>query len=192
MRAFVVVASLVLLPSAAALATTPSNASLKGTYFIQLSQVQEVYWSNTVSAKCFGTTYTQVLGGQTSSTKLDIGTITFSGSGTFSMSVTQYGDFDQTLSNNTVTMSCTSNSKAPVTTNSGSAVFDAAAPMSITGTYTVTSSETGTMTFAGGKSDEIVDLSIGQLNSSGVAGVVLINQVLKPNNQLATGIAILK
>jgi len=192
MRAFVVAASLVLLSSCAALAATPSNASLKGTYFIQISQVKEVYWSKSLSATCFGVTYNQFLGGQSSSTKLDTGTITFSGSGTFSMSVTQYGNFDQTLSNNTVTMSCTSNSKAPIITNSGSAVFDAAAPMTITGTYTITSNETGTMSFAGGNSNELVDLSIAQLNSSGVATVVLVSQVLKPNDQLASGIAILK
>jgi len=192
MRPFAVAASLLLLSSCGAQAATSPDASLKGTYFIQISEAQEVYWSKSVSAKCFGVTYTQIRGGQTTSTKLDTGTVTFSGSGTFSMSITEYGHFNQALSENTVTMSCTNDPKSPITVSDGSAVFDAAAPMTVTGTYTITSNETGTMAFAGGKPDELVDLSLGQLNPSGVAGVVLFSGVLKPNDQISTGIAILK
>jgi hypothetical protein len=192
MRSFVVAVSLLLLSFSAANAATTTKASLKGAYFFQVTQVQEVSWGKQVSKTCFGTTYTFYLGGQAASTKLTTGTVTFTGSGTFSMSATQYGQFDQTASNNTVSISCTSNPKEPYTTNSGSAVFDAPSTMTMTGPYTVASNQTGTMTVSGGESDEVVDLDLGQLNSSGVAGVVLISQPGKANGDYSTGVAILK
>jgi hypothetical protein len=64
--------------------------------------------------------------------------------------------------------------------------------LATTGNYTVTSSGTGTMTLAGGKSSELIDISLGQLNGSNVAGVVLISQPYKPNANYNTGIAILQ
>jgi hypothetical protein len=191
MRRFALVASQALILSCAAYAAVPSDASLKGTYALQMTQVQEVSWGKSVSATCFGVTYTQFLGGQTAATRVTAGTVKFSGAGTFSMSTTQNGGFNQAASNSTVTISCTSNPKSPYTTNAGYPVFLPAATSTVTGTYSVASSATGTMVFADSDPDEVVDISLGQFSTSGVAGVVLIRQVLKNNGDYSTGIAVL-
>lgn len=178
--------------SLAAFAATPSNASLKGTYAFQMSKVQEVSWWKTVSATCFGVKYTVTLGGQTASTKVTEGTGTFNGTGSFSISATNYGEFDQTDSANTVSISCTGNPKQPYTTNSGYPVFFPSSNQTVTGTYSVTSAGTGTMIFANSTPEEDMDFSLGQLNSTGVASVVLMRQVRKNNGEASTGIAVLK
>jgi hypothetical protein len=192
MKRFAVAVSLLLLASCAAHAATTTNASLKGIYFFQLTQVSEVYWGKNVSITCFKNNYSMWLGGQQASTKLTTGTINASGAGSFTISATQYGVFNPTASNATVSISCGSSSKNPIVTNSGSAVFDPPTTLATTGNYTVTSSGTGTMTLAGGKSSELIDISLGQLNGSNVAGVVLISQPYKPNANYNTGIAILQ
>jgi len=192
MKRIAFAASVVLLLSCAAYAATPSAASLKGAYAFQSSRVQTVYWGKTVSATCFAITYTMWLGGQSTGTRVDAGVITFSGTGTFSINVTQYGDFDQADSNNTVSITCTGNPKQPYTTNSGYPVFYPSSAITDTGSYTVGATGIGTFDFTGGKPDEAGAISLGQYNSSGLAGVVLMRQVLHNNGELSTGIAILQ
>src|SRR5580658_11226064 len=78
------VSSLSLLLCSAAFAAPPSLSSLKGTYAIQTTQAQAVFWSKTVSVTCPGVTYTATLGGQAADNVIIAGTITFSGAGSFS------------------------------------------------------------------------------------------------------------
>jgi len=192
MKVSLVAASLLLLSSSVALAASPSNASLKGTYAFQSTQVEQVSWGKTVSATCFGVKYTLTLGGQSVGTQIIAGTANFSGTGAFSINATQTGKFDDAASNNTVSIACTSNPKAPYTTNSGSAVFFPAETVSIAGTYSVTSAGTGTMTIEDGGETDVSDISLGQYNASGVAGAFLLLDNSMGSGRGSTGIAILK
>jgi hypothetical protein len=192
MRSFVVAVSLLLLSFSAANAVTPSKASLKGTYFFQVTQVEVVSWGKTVSATCFGTKYSFFVSGQAVANKVNFGTVAFNGTGTYSMSTSEAGELNQTASNNTVSITCTSNRSQPYTTNSGSPVFEAPSPTTMSGSYTVASDQTGTMTLSDPDGEQIIDLSLGDLNASGVAGVVLISQPGKKDGNYTTGIAILK
>lgn len=183
--------ALLLLPCAG-YAASPADASLKGTYAFQMSQSELVTWQRLVSVTCFGVTYTHEPSGMSVDTQVIAGTVTFSGSGTFSMAITKYGVFDQAASNATVSASCTGNPHAPVTTNGGHPVLSNGVESTTTGTYTVGSDGTGTFTLAGSNSDEVIDLLLGQFNGENVATQVLFRQVLKNNGNGATGVGILK
>jgi hypothetical protein len=191
MKVSLVAASLVLYASSAAYAANPSNASLKGTYAFQSSKVYEVGWGKTVSITCSGVTYMVTLGGQAVTNQVIAGTVTFSGTGTMTISATEYGNFDQTESNNSVSIACTGNSKAPYAINNGSAMFDAAVPVTASGTYTVNSTGTGTLTIVD-NGTETSNISLGQYNASGVATSVLLLDSSKGQGKVATGIAILE
>jgi len=192
MRRCALIAFTALFLVCAAHAASPSNASLKGVYAFQISEVQQVSWNKTVSATCFGTTYTTTIGGQASDTNITAGTLTFSGSGTFSLSATEYGKFDLAASNNTPTITCTGNPQQPYTTNAGYPVYFASSAQSGSGTYHVGTGGNGTMTLAGSKADEVIDISLGQFNASEVSGVFLMRQPIKNNGEGSTGTAVLQ
>jgi len=179
----------VMLVAANAATPTPSKASLSGTYVFQTTTVNEVYWNKTVSATCAGTKYTLTLGGQSASTQLNEGTATFTGTGTFSATMTQYGNFDETDSNNTVSITCTGNKNSPYTYNTGHAIFYPPQSNTASGTYTVNSNGKGTMD-VGGQSGDVFNLSLGQLSSTGVAQVFLITQVTDSPGAASNGIAV--
>jgi len=191
MKVSAIAISLLLLSSSAAHAATPSNASLKGTYAFQSSKVYEVGWGKTVSITCSSVKYTVTLGGQAVTNQVIAGTVTFSGTGTMTISATEYGNFDQTESNNSVSIACTGNSKAPYAINNGTAMFDAAAPVTASGTYSVSSTGTGTLSIED-HGTETSNISLGQYNASGVAGAVLLLDTSKGQGKVATGIAILQ
>jgi hypothetical protein len=193
MKRCAAVTALIMLLSSAAYAAAPSEASLKGTYAFQVSDVQQVSWYKSVSATCFGIKYTSTIGGQSVANVITAGTMTFSGTGTLSsIAATKYGKLDQAASNETPTMTCTGNPNQPYTTNAGYPVFYPSAPMDTTGTYTVTSAATGTLTSAGSSADEVIDISLGQFNAAGVAGVFLMRQTEKNNGEGSTGIGVLR
>lgn len=187
--AFAVCLGLFLACAAYAATPTPSKASLSGTYAFQMTTVNQLYWNKTVSATCSGTKYTLNLGGQSVGTQLYEGAVTFTGSGTFSLTMTQYGNFDQTDSNNTVSIACTGNKNSPYTTNNGSAVFYSPSTVTGSGTYTVNSNGTGTMDVSG-QGGAVLNLTLGQLNSTGVAQIVLLRLVTGEPGEPSTGIAI--
>jgi len=178
-----------LLSSAAYAATTPSKASLSGKYFFQVTTVNQVSWFKTVSATCFGTKYTLNLGGQSVGTELYEGVVNFTGSGTFSLTMTQFGNFDQTSSNNTVSITCTGNKNSPYTYNNGSAIFFGPQNATASGTYTVNSDGTGVMNVSGPDA-VVLTLSLGQFSSAGVAQAALIRQTTDQAGAASSGIAI--
>jgi hypothetical protein len=192
MRRCASIALIALFLVCAAHAATPSDASLKGVYAFQFSNVQQVGWYKTVSATCFGTLYTMTIGGTASDTEINAGTFTFSGSGTFSFSATKYGQFDQAASNNTPTMTCTGNARQPYTYNSGYPVYFSPSAQSGSGTYHVGSLGNGTITPAGSNTNEVIDISLGQFNAAGVSGIFLMRQSLKNNGEGTMGTAILQ
>src|SRR5438445_34463 len=100
-----------------AYAVTPSNSSLKGNYSFQLSTTKENYWSGTASVMCKNITYTFNGHGQSATTEISYGVMTFDGNGNVRVSYTDVHKFNQAASNNTVTITC--NSDGTVTTYDG-------------------------------------------------------------------------
>jgi hypothetical protein len=119
-------------------AGTSTNASIKGTYAFQLSSAKFEGWSASITCPNGQVTF----GGNTVATQSVQGTITFDGKGNItSGAFTQYGQFDQALSNATVVPSCT-----PGQGSNGYAVYDP--PVTggtLTGTYSIEAGDVGTM-----------------------------------------------
>jgi len=158
MKHFALLTSLVLL-SVTAFAQTYSNASLNGNYTFQSPQPEYDTWSKTASCMYNGQKYTATGGGQTVSTQLVSGVLTFDGIGTVTGTFTQSGAFDQTLSDDTVII--TFNKECKATVNNGSAVFDPPSSGSGTGTYSVQSNGSGTisLTTSNGSADLAIELA---------------------------------
>ncbi|MGB6688900.1 MAG: hypothetical protein WBE76_13785 [Terracidiphilus sp.] len=192
MKRIAFLASLLLLLSGAAPAASPSKASLKGAYFFQFTKADSISWGKQLSVKCFGITYNEFVGGSQANTQMTYGTMTFSGSGTFSVVQTEAGDLNQSASNDTVSLSCTTNPKQPITSTSGNPVFEVGTTSTLTGNYTVDSNSTGVLTLAG-SDNKGVDLKLGAFNSDNIATVVLMIQ-LKANGagENSSGVAILQ
>jgi hypothetical protein len=120
-------------------AATSTDASIKGTYAFQLSSAKFEGWSASITCPN-GQEIT--FGGNTVATQSVQGTITFDGKGNItSGAFTQYGQFDQGLSNATVVPSCT-----PGQGSNGYAVYDPPVPGgTLTGTYSIEAGDIGTM-----------------------------------------------
>src|SRR6202011_9945 len=136
--------------SLAAFAQTYSNASLSGSYTTQTTQAQYGTWQKSANCTYNGNTVTASGGGQTVSTRVGNGVLTFDGIGNVSGSYAQAGNFNQTKSNATVFI--TFSSTCVPTINNGRAVFDAATTSTVTATYQVQSTGSGSMTVTGSKS----------------------------------------
>ena len=113
--------------------STPSNASLSGAYNFTFSGPHSVFWGQTLV--CGG--QPQFWGGSETRDDSVMGTATFDGAGNVSGTYTQYGKEDQTSSNATV--SCG---------NNGNAVYFAPCSGTFTGTYSVQSNGSGTLTLS--------------------------------------------
>ncbi|MGB6690736.1 MAG: hypothetical protein WBE76_23110 [Terracidiphilus sp.] len=193
MKRIALLASLVFVLSGAAQAASPSKASLKGTYFLQFTKAQSISWGKQLSVKCFGVTYNQFVGGSSVNTQITYGTVTFSGAGTLNVVLTDSADLDQDASNDSVSLSCTSNPKQPITSNSGNPVFAAGTQDTVTGTYTVASNSTGVLTPADPSTNgKGIEMKLGAFNGDNIATVVLMMQ-LKTNGdgENSSGVAIL-
>jgi hypothetical protein len=129
-----------LLLSATSFAASTTNASVKGVYAFQLSNSHFNSWS--ASINCGPNNQTTTFGGSSNSNQSVQGVMTLDGKGNITAGTyTQYGQFDQALSNATVVPSCTQGQGS-----NGYAVYDPPTPGTLTGTYTIGSNGTGTMT----------------------------------------------
>lgn len=175
-------------------AASPSNNSLKGTYAFQFSQTQAVTWGRKISIVCFKKSYTVQVYGQSVGTEIVVGTMTFTGSGTVTVSVTKYGVFNQDASNAGGSAVCGANDTEPIETIAGNPVFDNGITGSDSGTYSVASNGTGSLTLpaTGGNNETVQDFVLGDYNSEGVAQAALFMQAGKNNGNGGTGTALLK
>lgn len=116
-----------------------TDASVKGTYASQLSNAHYQGWSASISCP---NNQTITFGGNSLSNESVQGVMTFDGKGhVTSGTYTQYGQFDQALSNATVVPSCTQGQGS-----NGYAVYDPPTPGTLTGTYSIGTGDTGTLT----------------------------------------------
>jgi hypothetical protein len=174
MRHFALVISVLLL-SVTAFAQTYSNASLNGNYTFQSPQPEYDTWSKTATCKYNGQKYTATGGGQTVSTQLITGVLTFDGVGDVTGTFTQSGTFDQTLSDETVTI--TFNAQCKATINNGSAVFDPPSSGSGTGTYSVQSNGSGTITLTTTNGTASLDLELAGTTAANISNTFLFYNV---------------
>src|SRR5208283_723045 len=141
MRTILCAICLALVAVSASFAKTPSDASLKGEYSLQLTDVHFEQWSASINCpNPGGNEYTLIFGGSDVTNDTGLGTITFDGKGNVTGTVTQYGKFDQTASNATVVPSCTQGEAS-----NGNAVYDPPVASTFTGTYSIQSTGLGTM-----------------------------------------------
>ncbi|MGA3195942.1 MAG: hypothetical protein ABSD39_13155 [Terriglobales bacterium] len=125
--------------SAACFGASTTDASLKGVYTIQLSSAHFNSWSASLACP---DNQTVTFGGNNVNNQSVQGVMTLDGKGNITAgSYTQYGQFDQALSNATVQPSCT-----PGQGSNGYAVYDPPTTGTLTGTYTVEANGAGTMT----------------------------------------------
>lgn len=174
-----------LLISATSFAQTYSNANLNGAYSFQFGSPQTYSWSKTFSCPTNSqVTYTA----STSETgnNVNFGSATFDGNGNVSITITSIGNENQTASANT--MSVTWNSSCQVVNvNPGHVVYQAVTTRTQTGTYSIQSNGTGTMSEVGSSQSQTLLLAA---TSGGLSTTVLLTNPQVNGKTLGTGIAV--
>jgi hypothetical protein len=181
MKKFLFASLLLLAPVSASFAATPSNASLKGNYSVQLSSVHGDQWYGSITCpNPGGNSYTLNFGGSIVSNQPGQGVLKFDGKGNVTGTVTIYGKFDQAASNATVVASCVQGAGG-----NGNAVYDAPYAATLTGTYSIQSTGYGTMeaTISTGDSLSFV-LELG--GTAAVRNTVFLIQLDSPSNRVET------
>ena len=171
---------ILLVIASASFAVTPTNASLKGTYSFQLGSSHGNYWGKQLS--CSGKSLW--MGGSTVKSESIVGNIIFNGAGSVSGTYTQYGQFNQTASNNTVTCS-----------SSGYAVYSAPVSGTLTGTYSIQSTGAGAMTIKPSTSSNsvgfVLEVAAGNA-TTGLRSTVFLTELNTDHSVDVTGSAVLQ
>jgi hypothetical protein len=179
----------ILAVSATAFAQTYSNANLNGSYSLQFANPSADSWSKTVSCPT-NSSITATGGGSMTITSGVYGVITVDGSGNVaSFSVTEFGNINQTASNNTVKI--TFNSSCQASINNGEIVYKAPTVLTGTGTYSVQSNGTGTMnlTPTTGQPGSFV-FQLAGTASTGLSSTALLSSAIVNGKNIGTGIAV--
>lgn len=177
--------TLILLVSATGFAQTYSNANLNGAYSVQFGTPQSYNWSKTFTCPTNSQVTFTVNG---SSTGMDAvsGTATFDGNGNLSLTITEIGQENQTASANTTSVTWNSSCQV-VSVNSGHVVYKAASTKTQTGTYSIQSNGTGTMSETGSSQSLTLLLAA---TSNGLSTTVLLSNPIVNGKSIGTGIAI--
>lgn len=186
MKRFALLASLLLL-SVTAFAQTYSNANLNGNYSFQTTLPSYDTWSKTFTCPTNKTiTYTAT--NSTTAQQISYGAVTFDGNGNVtSITLTSIGQFNQSGSANT--MSVTWNSSCQVTSvNGGHIVYLSATQKSQTGTYSVQSNGSGTITLTG--SSNVENFQLAATDSTGISNTALLYNPAVNGNISNAGIAV--
>ena len=179
------IASLLLM-SAAAVGQTYSNANLSGTYSVQFGSPETSYWSKTFACPTNSSVTYTATGSQTTM-NVSSGTATFDGTGGMTVTITEVGQVNTTASANT--MSVTWNSACQiVSVNNGHVVYAASTTKTQSGTYSVLSNGTGTMSEVGSSQSQTFILA--GTNSSGVSTTVLLANPQVNGKSIGAGIAV--
>ena len=183
-HAALVVAS-ILLMSTAALAQTYSNANLNGKYSLQNGRTQNDMWSKTFACPT-NPTITFTANGSQTTWQGEYGSVTFDGKGNFSFSVTNVGKFNQAASANTMSVQWNSSCQV-VSVNNGSIVYLAPTTLTGTGTYSVQSNGTGTLSSA---TVSPTTLLLAATDSAGISNTVFLTNVQTNGKSIGSGIAV--
>jgi hypothetical protein len=185
----VATAALLLALPAACAAATPSKASLNGTYVFQHTLTHQIGWSKSITCHYGSVAKTFTGGGSIVDTEIDYGTLTFNGAGALTLVQTSVHEFNQDESDATVSIACPATVNGQPTVNNGHAVFDQPQPQTVPAAYTVESTGMGTISVQG---QEAAILLLSAFNTAGVSTTVLFYDNPATNNDLGTGIGILK
>ena len=184
-HAALVVAS-ILLMSTAAWAQAYSNANLNGKYSLQYGIVETYTWSKTFACPTnLNITFTA---NSSRNTWTGVyGSLTFDGRGNFSFSLANIGNFNQTASANT--MSVTWNSSCQVVSvNNGSIVYLAPTTLTGTGTYSVKPNGTGSLSSA--SISPPITFILAATNSVGISATALLTNAQTNGKEIGSGIAV--
>jgi hypothetical protein len=180
----VLITSLLLL-SVTALGQTYSNTNLNGNYSLNFGSPQNYSWSKTFTCPTQSQITFTVNGSQTG---MDVvfGVGTFDGNGNLSLAITEIGRENQTASANTTSVTWNSSCQV-VSQNNGHVVYQAATTKTQTGTYSIQSNGTGTMSEAGSSQSQTLLLAA---TNGGLSTTVLITNTQVNGKTLGTGIAV--
>jgi hypothetical protein len=173
-----------------------TNASIKGTYAFHMSSAKYEGWGQSISCQQPDSSFQTIsFGGNTVVTQSVLGTITFDGKGNITAGTfTQYGQFDQGLSNATVVPSCT-----PGQGSNGYAVYDA--PVTggtLSGTYSIGANATGTLSPITSTGDNTADTFYVVLSGTAAVKTTIFMVDLdgadsnQPNREEISGTAVLQ
>jgi hypothetical protein len=179
----------ILAVSTGAFAQTYSNANLNGSYLFQYVTPKTSNWSKTFTCPS-NSTVTFTVSGSTTYAQVATGVVALDGGGAVtSFSLTLIGKINQTASNNTVKVTFNSSCQV-VSSNSGEIVYEAAAALTGTGTYSVQADGAGTLTLTpttGSALNAVFQLAgtNGGLSSTAIFSGTLVN-----GKNIGTGIAV--
>jgi hypothetical protein len=182
---YVVLIAWLLFMSVSALAATYSDANLNGSYSVQFASPQTYTWSKTFACPSNSSVHYTVSGSQTGM-QVGYGVVTFDGKGNLSITSTVIGMENPTASANTTSVTWNSSCQI-VAVNNGHVVYNSAITGTSTGTYSIQSNGTGTMTVTGSPQAQSLLLAA---TSAGISTTVLITNPLVNGNSIGTGIAV--
>jgi hypothetical protein len=174
-----------ILTTSSALAQTYSNANLNGAYSFQFGGAQSYNWSKTFTCPSNSTVSFTV---NTSIAGMDVafGVATFDGNGNVSFTITTIGRENQAASANTTGVTWNSACQV-VSVNNGHIIYQAATTKTQTGTYSISSNGTGTMSETGSSQSQTLQLAA---TSGGVSATALFTNPQVNGQTFGTGIAV--
>jgi hypothetical protein len=174
-----------LLLSITAWGQTYSNANLNGNYSVNFGSPQNYSWSKTFTCPTQSQISHTVNGSQTGM-NVGSGVVAFDGIGGLSLTFTSTGRENQTASANTTSVTWNSSCQV-VSQNNGHVVFQAATTKTQTGTYSIQSNGTGTMSETGSSDSQSLLLAA---TSNGVSATVLMSNPQVNGKTMGIGIAV--
>jgi len=174
-----------LLLSVTALGQTYSNANLNGNYSFNFGSPQNYSWSKTFTCPTQSQVTYTVNGSQTGM-NVTSGVVTFDGIGGLSVTLTSTGRANQTASANTTSVTWNSSCQV-VSQNNGHVLYQAATTKTQTGTYSIQSNGTGTMSETGSSESQSLLLTA---TNNGVSATVLMSNPQVNGKAIGTGIAV--
>jgi len=175
----------ILVISATAFAQTYSDANLNGAYSFQFGGAQSYTWSKTFTCPS-NSTVTYTVNTNIAGEDVVFGVATFDGNGKVSFNITQIGRENQAASANTTSVTWNSSCQV-VSVNNGHVVYKAATTTTQTGTYSIQSNGTGTMSETGSSQSQTLLLAA---TTGGLSSTVLVTNPQVNGQTFGTGIAV--
>ena len=164
---------------------TYSNANLNGNYSFNFGSPQSYSWSKTFTCPTQSQMSYTLYSSQTGMNVV-FGVGTFDGNGNVTLASTEIGRENQTASANTTSVTWNASCQV-VSQNNGHVVYQAATKRTQTGTYSIQSNGTGTMSETGSSQSQTLLLAA---TNGGFSTTVLITNTQVNGKTMRTGIAV--